>query len=345
MTRTLSHLILASSTALMFAATGAALAAGTAAGTGIINEINVSHVVGGNTITLPSAATSEIVVDQAIDFSLLLGSPATIPVEAGDLEVDMIFTLTNTGNAPARFDIDVDQIVDTNGINLTYDPTGSGNPGTWSFFFADASPTTPTPALYEPAGINGIGPIAPDASYFVAVIANIPDAPDGANDAFTVTARPTNASGTALLSELRGSGLTGLDIVFADPLEDGVETETSAYQVQAPQLSASKTAQVVSENLDGTFSCSSGAAEAGASSFIPGACVEYTITVSNDPLATNSANDLTFTDVLPTGTTLIGVINNSGFDSVTIGANAIEGTVLQLMPGTSATLTFRVTID
>ena len=68
-------------------------------------------------------------------------------------------------------------------------------------------------------------------------------------------------------------------------------------------LVPTKAVEVVSENLNGTFNCATGTPVAAARAFIPGSCIEYTITVNNP--GSTTASDILLSDQLDTSLTFV----------------------------------------
>lgn len=78
-----------------------------------------------------------------------------------------------------------------------------------------------------------------------------------------------------------------------DVAKDGVSSARDAYKVQSAQLTITKTSKIISDPIDGTDNGTTIHARA-----IPGAVVQYTITVSNASTAAASATGVAVTDDL-----------------------------------------------
>lgn len=336
--------LLSGAAIVALASAAPALAAGTEADTPIVNSITVSYDAGGDTVTEPDAASDAFLVDEKIDFSLqALDSPTTVTVTPGATNQVLTFLLTNEGNAERPFDIDISQVGGASPLGLLFDASGSGATGTWSVYLSQNATGGPD-FLYDPTGISEF-PLPADGPVYVKIVANIPaSATNGEEDSFTVTARALNSAGTAVATESSAFDPATTDLVFGDPGQDNAEDAAEAYLVASATVSATKTVSVVSENRDGTFNCATDPAEAGAAAFIPGACIAYTITVSNAPGAGADADSVTFTDDLPANVTFVNVFENNGF-SVSFGAGTVTGSVPTLTPGDSADLTIRMLLD
>ena len=177
---------------------------------------------------------------------------------------------------------------------------------------------------------------------------------------FTVTAIAVD--GGTKVSEVRNADLEVQQVVWADaasssslsgsaveldPALNGEAKAETRIIITAPQLTATKTAVVLDEGL-GTFDCETGTGTATPATAprapIPGACVEYTITVENDTNASAAAADITIIDALPTGTTYEGKTDGD-FTSVTESSGTVTATLTTLAAGDSASFTIRVTVD
>lgn len=322
------------------------LAAETAAGTAITNTIDIGYTSGGHTITIPKAATDTFNVDRKLDFTLVpQDNPTDVSVQANAKGQVLTYLLTNTGNNPTGFDIDLAKTDAGNPIGLTYDGTGSGNYGTYTLYTATAK-TGGTNTIYAPAGINRIGPIAPGASVYLKVIASIPStATQGQKDIFTLTAQALSDSSDTIAVQSTTFGKTTTDTRFADANGTNNETAAEDYSVLSTLLTATKTVSVVSENKAGTFSCSTGTPDSSGQAYIPGACIDYTIKVSNGAGAGLAAQNLNFTDTIPANLTFINVYSKSGVDNVTVSGSTITATVNSLAAGATATLDIRATVN
>lgn len=324
---------------------GAAQAAGTAPGVSVTNSIDLSYTSSGNTISRPDAASVSFVVDRKVDF-IFEGqdSPSMVAVEQGASEVWLTFRLQNEGNDSSAYDIDLTR---TGALGLTYDATGSGAEGTYSVYVGpSANPGDAADVLYDVAGVVSLGDLAADDIVYVKIRANIPDsAVNGQSDQFDVVATALDAGTSTPTVEVTGQGLSAVDTIFADTNTDGVEADAAGFQVQAPDLSASKTVVVISENLDGTFDCATGSPDPSAEAAVPGACLEYTISVTNGAGASAAADSLQVSDILPADLTFEGIASNTGFDTVVESGGTITADKLSLPIGDTATFTFRASVN
>lgn len=324
---------------------GAASAAGTAPGQVVTNTIDLTYSSGGTTIQRPAAATVTFKVDRKVDFALA-GQDAsqTVSVEQGSTGQVMVWRLENEGNDISGYDLTVTQ---SGSVNLTYDKTGSGAKGTYSVYVGTSATDSAGDVLYDTDGVVSIGNIAADGVRFIKIKANFPDTiADGSKATFELAATALNAGTTTPTTMVRGQGLDGVDTILVNPSPDGkgIEKSSEEYIVSAPKLTASKTLVVVSENFNGNFACATAAPESGAEAAIPGACIEYTISVSNAADATSSARDLTIADVLPSDITYRAIYANNGFTTVDYASGKVTATVTTLPAGATASFKVRASV-
>lgn len=334
--------VLGLAAALLIGTSGIALA--TPSGTSVTNSIDLSYETGGVTITEDDAATVTFLVDTGVDL-IVEGQDAgnAITVTQGQDPAVLTYRLENLSNADFGFDINV---TSAGTLGLTYDAAGGGAAGTY-FVAYGTSPTydAGTTTVYNTAGLVNIGDLSEGDEIYIFIVGNIPTtAVDGASDTFTVTATALEAGTNTAVTESGTGDPAAVDVVFADPGADGVESDDETATVAAPDLTATKTQTLISENLDGTFNCATGTADSAAEAFIPGACVEYTITVTNGSGATSAATNLSVSDSLPSDVTY--VTHDAGtFDSVTYAAPVVTGTEATLAPGDTVTFTVRATVN
>jgi len=324
-----------------------AQAAGTSPGTVIGNSIDLSYSSGGNRIERNNAASIDFVVDRKVDFILesqVAGKE--LSVEQGSNEEFLVFYLQNEGNDTSGYDVDV--ATTPSGLTLVRNTDATLDPGEYDVFIGtDPAPNHVNDASYDPTGVISVGDLAADAARYVKIRANIPDtAQDGTSDLFTVTATALDPGTITPTKANTGNGLNQVDTVLADPGADGIEQDSSSYAVQAPVLSGQKTAAVISENLDGTFSCATGLPQSGSLSAVPGSCVEYTITVTNATGASVAASNLNVQDILPAQVTYITHdVGNFATVVYDVNTRTVSADLPSLASGSSASFTIRVEIN
>lgn len=375
---------LAISAALAVFAGGAmAQATGTAAGTEVENTITLAYDGASNDgtpvrIELDPIAPAKFTVARKIDLSV---TPETggeeLEVAPGLDAATMDFTLKNLGN-PNEDDAEQDFRVDVAAVGsiadgsaaLEYSDTVTTNPGTY-YVLVDGG-------IYDTTNPSAIA-LASNEEVTIQIVANIPStATDGLTDMFTVTAIAVDSSGnieeldrktdleqvsTILADAESTTTLTGSDVTFAttaptiDEEFNATAKALTRLKVTAPKLSASKSVIVLSEQLIGnTITCSDGVVSPTSNlAPIPGACVEYTITVTNADDATSTATNLVITDPLP-DTLRFEAADNIQYSDGGSNTNApahdgsgtggdITVTIDELPAGSTATLKIRATIE
>jgi len=298
-------------TALTVFTAGSAHAQLTPAGTNVQNTFTLTYDVGG--VTQPVIDTSdpsdpngptEFTVDRLID--LTVASQGDNTVAPGATDEELVFSVTNEGNDTQAYsltvveesadDIDTDDPAGATPVLVYYIDDGDGvyQPGG-----ADGAPIT-----YNPANPPELGP---DAVLWVVVTQDIPTSAVDTNTADVTlvvdTLEPSTSpnAGNPVTGDADGNDLVGAaENVLADGsgtanegANAGDHSDTGTYIVAAADIAASKDVTIHSE--DGT-GCTviPGTATGGYS--IPGACVEYVITVENT--GSSGATDIVINDVL-----------------------------------------------
>lgn len=314
--------------ALMMSTAPAAFAAGTTALTAIESTVNISFSRGSAQVDLSESVT--FYVDRKVD--LLAESQhsgnVTVDLGTGTFTEELRFNFENKSNAAVDFVISVDA------------PSG---------FSEDASGGEDTFYVTVDGNAYGVGDtitFAADAAPVIRVIAEFA-ADTNANRTFTVNVNPTSDFNEVTGRDILAGGAANMNTIW---LFDSADTSASAtFAVASPTLTASKAVAVVSQ--DASFDCADGTAPGGAQAAIPGACIEYTITVNNTGGA--AMRNLVIEDVMPSGVSLAGIagvsFEPSGFFSVghgSLGSNGVRAVAQSnLTNGGSATLRIRATID
>jgi uncharacterized repeat protein (TIGR01451 family) len=269
-----------------------ALAAGTDAGTTVSNQASVVYDVSGNTQTAiesdpagnstPGAGgPTEFLVDRRVDFTLTADG-VTDTVAPGDTGLTFDFTLTNTGNSTMDFEVTFVQLASTDpAVNALLDTD------------ADVANAVIT-AFVDNLAEDGVTTVTVTGDAALALIDG-----DVANIEVTATARDPsgNAGGIVALADTSGSAddPTIVDNVLADAGNDGAESAADGFQVASAALVITKTAVVISDPINGV------SANAKA---IPGAIVEYTITVDNTA-GTSDATGVVISDTIDADVTFL----------------------------------------
>jgi uncharacterized repeat protein (TIGR01451 family) len=329
-----------------------AFAAGTTAGSTITNNVTVSFQVGGvnqNNVT----ASNSFTVDRKVNFTVAEDGSATTQVSPGQLSAVTTFVVTNTSNAPLDF-----ALAATNRSGGTAQHGGTDNFDVSNF------------RMYQDTNNNGaydtgvdtlityLDQVAADASVRVFVLADVPlgrSTGDVAGVRLTGTASEATAAGSlgATVTQTSGANTAGVDTVFADTnvgantARDGIHFDEDDYTIFAANLTATKTSRVISDPLNGTTN----------PKLIPGAVVEYCISVANGSGSATAAN-VAISDSLPSqttydssfgvkvnGTVTSGTCNADGAIAGSHAAGVVSGTIPSVAAGDTRTVLFRVTIN
>lgn len=324
-----------------------AFAAGTASGTVITNNVSVDYTVGGVNQT-DATATNQITVDRKINLTVARIDNTATSVVPGASGQAVSFRIENISNATLDLNLAAAQtasgsaagITGTDGFDVTASPF---------LYYLDANGNNVYDAGTDTTSITHLNAVAPDTPVTVHAVAAVPSsATNGQIAAVTLTATARENDGASTL----GSALTqaatntaGVDTIFADAAgttdgaRDAAFSATDDYVVLTATLTATKTSSVVA----GDFS--TGAA-------IPGATVQYCISVSNTGSA--SATGVTISDTLPGQVTYDAAygVRTGGTNCTTPGAGTgsfasgvVSGTLGTIATGATQTLIFRATIN
>ncbi len=291
-----------------------ALAVGTASGTSVQNLATVDYQVsgvdqlpiesspGGNsTPGAGNGAATGFVVDNLVDLTVQEVGGAPTPVNPGQGNAVATFTVTNTGNTAQDYALVV--------TNLTAaDPDVHGNADTSDVntlrAFVDANGNGTYEAGTDTAQF--IGSLAADATLTVFAVVNVPIGSinnDVANVRLTATTHDAGSGASSVTTETSGADTAGVDVVFGDAGRDGLEADDDGYVVSAADLTITKTSTLISDPFNGTTDPKA----------IPGAVIEYAITVNNT--GSVAATNVRITDVLDANVALaLGEYNGGAAD-------------------------------
>ncbi len=343
--------LLATASAVAISALGAvpAFAAGTTAGSTITNNVTVNYSVGGVAQTaIP--ASNVFTVDRRISLTVTEPGNATTSVAPGQQDQATTFLITNTSNA--AMDIGLSVVQPTTGAQAhggtdNFDVTGG------VFYLDDGD------GVFDAGDtvITFLDEVAADASRTVHYVADVPVGQANASVAgvvLTAQAREAGAAGTqgAVTGETTGANTAGMDTVFADTAgfsdgaRDGQFSARDDYTVASALLTVAKNSRVISDPLNGTTN----------PKMIPGAVVEYCISVSNaaggapatgvgisDPVPTQTTYSAGF-GIFIDATVTAGVCT-AGSAGGSFSAGTVSGTLTDIPANTTRGLYFRVTIN
>ena len=329
------------------------MAAGTAAGTNVKNDVTVSYSVGGVAQT-DKQASDTFTVDRKINLNVAELDAITTQVSPGQTDAVTAFTVTNTSNQTLDFAVVASQQTGgtaKHGRTDNFDVTNLR-------VFVD----TNNNGTYEPAidTRTFIDELAADASRVVFVLGDVANTRingDVAGVILTATGREGGTTGTLgiALVQSTGANTAGVDTVFADgagktdTARDASFSSDDDYTVSAANLSVVKFSRIVSDPLNNTTNPKA----------IPGAVIEYCIGVAN-AASSAQANNVKITDTLPIGITFdtaFGVKINGTYTAGTPGSctegtgtgtytgNTVSGTLNNIAGGGTSSLLFRATVN
>lgn len=332
-----------------------AYAAGTAAGSNIVNSVTVNYQVGGVPQTQITASNT-FVVDRRITLTVTeVGTTATIVVP-GQTAAATTFLVTNTSNAPLDFGLAIAQ---QTGGAAAHGGTDTFDVTTPSLFIDTNNSGDYTPGTDQ--AITFLDEIAADASRTVFIVANVPTGRVNTDvAAVTLTAQAREAGGAGaqglVVAQTAGANTAGMDTVFADgtsgiagdAARDGQYSAKDDYAVSAATLTVAKLSRVISDPFNGTTN----------PKMIPGAVVEYCITVANAS-GSAAASNVVISDPVPAATTYetaFGVfVNGTVASGVCSGGTAtgsydgptrtVSGTLASVPGGATQTLYFQTKIN
>jgi hypothetical protein len=305
----------------------------------IVNTANLSYTSGNDART----TTSNILtfkVDRKVTFNLS-GTNTDRTVEPGKT-ASSSYTLTNLSNAPISYTLtqptasNVTYIIDDDGIaGISSDDTR---------VTSSENPTTATPIALE----TGDGTTTSRTIYVEIVTADA--AEDSNTTGYILTATAVEPStdnigtaGTAIVPTLATEAWTQdvvqtlVDNSAADANNQGIlRTGTGTYTVSAANIALVKSVQVLSDPITNPSGAATSQGEFPRA--IPGAVVEYTLTVNNtgSAAATVDLTDLLSVNFIKTAT--IGSVLVDGSDP-TSTPTFVDATAAQITAGFDELLT------
>lgn len=300
-----------------------ALAVGTRAGTDITNTALVDYEVNGVAQDQLSA-DADFVVDRRVDFTLSVTDVNLAPVvpggpPAGDPDYYVEFTLTNTSNGVLDFNVALAQIASGNTFG------GNGDTDTVDFTTVDYAVSADTVGGTNPDPVRGglqyVDELDADEQIRIWVFADPQlGLANGAiaGVALTLNGAEPGTPGTEGAALVDGTDdALQIDNVFADTADGSPNSETAedGFVVVTADLAVTKAFNVIAGDL-------------GSGLPIPGATVEYTITIVNSS-TTTAADPISITDAIDGDLQFI-------FDAYDTGAAASED--IELDNGGTVTL-------
>ena len=300
--------------ALMMSAAPAAFAAGTQAGTVVTNSVSLSYTSQGSSHSVEDADSASFTVDHRITYVVENDDDGELTVDIADNDQFTEFTISSSSNKDFVADLSVDAgLEDGDSYTLEVD-LGEG--------FVEYSEAVTIP---EDDEIKARVKVTFD-----------PGTADGQTRSVGLTVTPTDDFAQSDdFKDIEAENIIHL-------IDDGADNDLAVFTISAPTLSADKSVEVYSQDGEdcGTFGSPSGGAA------IPGACVQYTITVTNNGGA--AAQNVTITDDL-NGLPLTYVASDSGdgFESASLDGGVLSATASGAIPpnGASRSFVFHATIN
>lgn len=347
-----------------------AIAAGTDAGTAVSNTFTLDYQVGGVSQTQISNSGTPTVftVDRLVDVTVT--SAGDVNVSPNATGQQLVFSVRNDGNDNQAYSLALEDLAGddfdaTLGANATIyvdDGNGTFEPGG-----ADGAG-----ASYVLGGGSASADIAPDAVLWVVVTGDIGGATNGQSDGVVLIADsldPVSSLDPAYTGATAGSATTAAagantqtgaaqnvlaDLdgpAAADGALDGAHSAIANFNVVAADVTASKSVSVIAS--DGSaINCATDPVVAGNQYAVPGACIEYVISATNDALASATATGIDISDTLPDEVAFVGAVQSGFATAGTLtppGGGCASSCVVSLTgasldPGDTGTVTIRATV-
>jgi len=270
-------------TAMLFAQQ--AMAVGTRAGTTIANTASVDFNVAGVVQTQLPSNTVTFVVDRRVDFTLTEIGSALVDVTPGGNDYFVDFLLTNTSNSVIDFNVSVLDMLSGGTVQGQTDDADMGLVD----YAVSAQPVSGTDPNPVRGGADYVDELEADDAIRIRVFGDAALTMSNGEIA-GVDLTVVGAEGGLLLAEgdplVDGVANTdgGIENVFADAGTDNTESAQDGFIVVSADLAVTKDYSVFAGDL-------------GSGLPIPGATIEYTITIVNSSLTT-AADPVQIGDVL-----------------------------------------------
>ena len=331
----------------------ASFAAGTDAGTIVQNTATISYFVSGQEQAAITSETAEFVVDRKVDLSVSVNGTSNVPAtpsSSSSLAANKLtYTLSNDGNSSQIFKITASHLGSdqfdagtgtTQGPHVPQPCQYTMDGGTTNHLFTASPAPTVTLAEDATATIN-----------VTCSMPNRPDVSDGDLSTIEVLATAVDAAGATMAESTVEDRVDQIDVVLADiagtgdALRDAKHSARQTYEINVPMLTVVKTSTVISDPSNGTDKPKR----------IPGAIVQYKITVENASTSTDATgvvitDDLTL--AMSKGVTFIAntISTTSGAGAFDSGTNKVTATGMTVPKATaagngSASITFNVVIN
>lgn len=288
-----------------------AAAIGTASGTSITNTATANYDVGGipqNPVcssptgnTTSTCTNTSFTVDTKINVTVATTDATAVSVVPGATAAVATFSVTNQGNSTQDFSLATNTAL--SGVTVLT-KTDDKDPGTCNTY-VESGATAGYQAGQDTA--TYIDELASGDSKTVYVVCAFPLASNYADDnaaavSLTATARAGGTAGSlgGALTETTGAATSGVDTVFADGAgtddtpRNADHSARDIFLIQTAEIKVTKTVATLCDPVNGNTDPKN----------IPGAVVQYTITLENLNTASSSASLTTLSDALSTNLTL-----------------------------------------
>lgn len=263
--------------ALLGLVSQSALALGTPAGTPITNTASLAYKVGTVVQTPIDSNTTSFVVDNKVNLTVAKVSDLATLVP-GSTKKALAFTVTNNGNKSQSYKLTAvagAATIDTMTNVLIYNDVNGD--GIW-----DAGDT---------AYVDGAATVLADGFLKILIIADAPiGATNGQTAVYNLQAQTTDAGTTTVTANASAAAdlPDTVQVVWADialgsvgdsaPVPDGKHSASATYTIATSALTVAKTVTLLCDPVNGTTNPKN----------IPGAVVQYAITISNAPGAASA---------------------------------------------------------
>ncbi|MEP7348966.1 MAG: hypothetical protein ABI668_03330 [Sphingorhabdus sp.] len=357
MTSKLKLLLASSVVSLTLVGTMPAFAAGTAQGTSVLNNVSVDYQVGGVAQTQKTASDT-FVVDRKIIFTVAeAATTGTTTVTPGQTAQVTRFQVTNTSNDTLDFSLAASQLA---GGTAAHGGTDAFDVTSLQYFVDANSDGVYTSGTDTATTVDNL---AADQSRYVFIIGAIPlSATNGQVAGVTLTGTALNSNGTAITAatDATANGAGTVETIFADAVKsgaggasaarDGIDVATDDYTIASAVLSVFKSSRIVSDGVS-----------ASNPKAIPGAVVEYCISVANAAGGATATN-INISDIVPALTTYVAssilidaTVTSPGVSQTcsagtsggtyTAGTTTVSGTLANIAGGSASALIFRATVN
>lgn len=314
---------------------------GTAAGTVVSNTANATYTVNGSPGTAASNP-STFVVDRKVNLTVVVDQAANTQVNLGQVGAVTRFKVTNNTNGTQDFLLTAVQALSLGIL-----------PGTDNFDVTNVKVVVDDgDGIYDATKdvATYIDELAPDASRVVYIVGDVPTAAATqlafvGLDAQVAAGGQANTQGAALVATDLNllNQQNEIDVVFADNDNDGVLGADTVRNGQGWAYAAYEVGvRSVNLNIVKTSAVLSDGVNLANPKALPGATVQYCLTVTNSTLLT-PASDVNLTDLIPANTTYVP--NSIAIGGVSLAGGCLLNGIPQRDDGTNTTGPYRGSYD